>query len=539
MSVWYLELDDEITDAVARLRAARDERVVLVVPPGSRIGTGRINFRLLAREAASRGLAIAVVSGDAQVRALAASAGLAVYATVAGSEAAEAVAGDASAAAGVAAASGGGEAASIAVPAVSPAIATLTTAPGPSGAAAVVMPGSRSARDDRTRTPTIARRPRSRRAMAVVGGGLALVTLLGGGALYNVYATSTATIGLVLTAHPVAPVDLTLVVDPDRPTDAATGVVQGQWRPVPVSVSGTVIAHGSTPLVTTAVGTVTFANHSTNPIPIPEETLVSTPAGVAFRTQTLVQVPAGGTADVPVRAVQSGQGGNVPAFAITRMDPLLADSLSSGTVVNKEATTGGDSVEQPIIVQADYDSTLSALTNQIDDALATAAAEPVSLPPGLVAYPETVVPGDLVLSPQNVVGQPVASMGLTASMVGSVLTASRADLERVATGMFHSSVPPGTDLVEPSISVDLGTAALQDGLVTYHATASGQAFNQSVDPVAVKESVLGRPRSEAQGILEDLGTTTITMSPDFMPNLPDDPNRILLNITTPPEGPAQ
>ena len=32
MSVWYLELDDEITDAVARLRAAKDERVVFVVP---------------------------------------------------------------------------------------------------------------------------------------------------------------------------------------------------------------------------------------------------------------------------------------------------------------------------------------------------------------------------------------------------------------------------------------------------------------------------------------------------------------------------
>ena len=88
MSVWYLELDDEITDAVARLRAAKDDRVVFVVPPGSRIGTGRINFRLLAREAETRGLGIALVSGDAQVRALAASAGLPVFATVSESEAA-------------------------------------------------------------------------------------------------------------------------------------------------------------------------------------------------------------------------------------------------------------------------------------------------------------------------------------------------------------------------------------------------------------------------------------------------------------------
>ena len=76
MSVWYLDLDDEITDAVARLRAAKDDKVVLVLPPGSRIGTGRINFRLLAREAETRGLTVAIVSSDAQVRALASTAGL-------------------------------------------------------------------------------------------------------------------------------------------------------------------------------------------------------------------------------------------------------------------------------------------------------------------------------------------------------------------------------------------------------------------------------------------------------------------------------
>src|SRR5262245_35090645 len=86
MSVWYLELDDEITDAVARLRAAKDDRVVFVVPAGSRIGTGRINFRLLAREAISRDLRIALVSGDPQVRALAASAGLPTYSSVGESE---------------------------------------------------------------------------------------------------------------------------------------------------------------------------------------------------------------------------------------------------------------------------------------------------------------------------------------------------------------------------------------------------------------------------------------------------------------------
>jgi hypothetical protein len=76
MAVWYLDNDDEITDAVARLRDTDDEHVVLVVPPGSRIATGRINFKLLAREARSRDLTLAVASPDEQVRTMAASAGV-------------------------------------------------------------------------------------------------------------------------------------------------------------------------------------------------------------------------------------------------------------------------------------------------------------------------------------------------------------------------------------------------------------------------------------------------------------------------------
>ena len=83
MAVWYLDNDDEITDAVARLRNATDEQVVFVVPTGSRIATGRINFKLLGREAAARGLRLAIASPDAQVRAMAASAGVLGLATAA------------------------------------------------------------------------------------------------------------------------------------------------------------------------------------------------------------------------------------------------------------------------------------------------------------------------------------------------------------------------------------------------------------------------------------------------------------------------
>ena len=76
-TIVYLDADDEITSAAARIRAADDARVALVLPFGSRVATSRINFRLLAREALVTGRRLDIVAPDASARALAASAGLA------------------------------------------------------------------------------------------------------------------------------------------------------------------------------------------------------------------------------------------------------------------------------------------------------------------------------------------------------------------------------------------------------------------------------------------------------------------------------
>jgi hypothetical protein len=79
MTVCYLDVDDEITNAVARLRGADEGSVVLVLPPGSRIATSRINFRLLAREAGDLGRRLSIVSHESGVRQVAVSAGVPAY----------------------------------------------------------------------------------------------------------------------------------------------------------------------------------------------------------------------------------------------------------------------------------------------------------------------------------------------------------------------------------------------------------------------------------------------------------------------------
>ena len=81
--ILYLDVDDEITSAAARIRRAEGNRVVLVLPYGSRVATSRINFRLLARDALMHEKRLSIVAPDGATRALAASAGLPVFASVA------------------------------------------------------------------------------------------------------------------------------------------------------------------------------------------------------------------------------------------------------------------------------------------------------------------------------------------------------------------------------------------------------------------------------------------------------------------------
>ena len=82
-TILYLDVDDEITTAAARIRGAADKTVAIVLPAGSRLATSRINFRLLAREGLERNRVLSIVAADPAARAIAASAGLPVYASVA------------------------------------------------------------------------------------------------------------------------------------------------------------------------------------------------------------------------------------------------------------------------------------------------------------------------------------------------------------------------------------------------------------------------------------------------------------------------
>ena len=64
----YLDVEEEISELIERLRRTPSQEVPVVVPARSRIGQSRFNFRLLRDYAREFGKRIAIISNDRAVQ---------------------------------------------------------------------------------------------------------------------------------------------------------------------------------------------------------------------------------------------------------------------------------------------------------------------------------------------------------------------------------------------------------------------------------------------------------------------------------------
>ena len=452
----YLEVDDEITSAAARIRDAEAPRIAVVLPYGSRVATSRINFRLLSRDALTHDKRLSIVSGDAATRALAASAGLPVFGSVAEYEsslvgledeqpsgtaapaAAAAVAGAlatpargtpaqpigsagsdgtlglvvpaAGAAAVVAAEAAGaasGSAASSAIPIAPPGDTIRTPVPRdptsidgerPSssrwGPPPAAGPGSVAAAGGRSRV----------RTPWLVGGAiLALAVLVAGVGIYLLLPS--AAISVTPRQEPVGPIDITVTADTTASgPDASALVVPAQQVPVPVSVSDTFNATGKRVALTNATGNVRFQNlDPTSTNRIAAGSVVRTNSGIRFRTAATVTVP---RAELITIGTQITLTPGRVVVKVTAVDGGPDGNVDAGTIVivpsgenslflkvsNPEPTTGGTSQEFTRVTQADVDGALAALNVSLAEAFTEAMADPALVTNGQTVFPAT---GDL------------------------------------------------------------------------------------------------------------------------------------------------
>jgi hypothetical protein len=563
-TIVYLDADDEITSAAARIRAADDARVGLVLPFGSRVATSRINFRLLAREALVTGRRLDIVAPDQAARALAASAGLAVFGSVGEYESALDAIDDAEDPTidlrdiGLGAATVAAPAPPAALPGgdgrpIDPSRDTAPTqrvpepitepasddygAPGIATGAAYSAPvvASRGVRTERPR------RGISGRAVAV---GVVLLLLLGAGAVAAVTVLPTADITVTPSIETIGPIEFSVTADPAATTvDPEAGVIPATTVQVPVTVSGEFPATGTKVVREKATGGVRFTNcDPSSAYTIPKGSVVSTRSGIGFELDESVFLPVAGisgsppnvsvrcsTSEVAVTAAKSGPDGNVDAGEIRVVPARYNRNLVR--VTNPSATSGGSREEFPEVTRQDVDAAVAKLN---EDALARFQADlddPATLPEGTTVFPETAAIGELTpdVDPTTLVEQQVETFTLSLSGSGSAQAVDASPIEAIAAQRLEDAIGEGYELVDGSTTIDIGEGSVVGGVITFPVDGSAKQL-RPLDAAALERDVLGLSKADAETALADYGEVAIVLWPGYVTSVPTIDGRVTLVV---------
>jgi hypothetical protein len=589
MAIFYLDIDDEITSAAARIRGTQDLVVVLVLPAGSRIATSRINFRLLAREAQQRSRRLSIVAPDASARALAATAGLPAFASTMEYEsslAQPAGVGEEAAAPATVPAVGVAVQPPAPAPDAGPAVAQarrltpdelaardVALAGGVAGGASGSTPSSASSVRDVNRDAgrlempephaTAARlgpstglgpardqaatpRPRRRRRTALLVGLLvvAFLGVAGGAAAYLLLPS--ASIVLTIRSAPLAPVEFVVTADPAATAlNATAGVVPALILDLPLSASGTFKATGKRVSETAATGSVQWSNRDfLHNYLIKKGSVVSTVAGTKFVTSEDVLLPQAqisgpcnpspctltpSSRGVGITAANPGTDGNVAAGTI-RQVPSSYDP-SAIKVTNPAPTTGGTHQEFPKVIQKDVTAALASLGKQLDAKLVAGAAAPAGLAAGSTAFPETATRGAATptVDPTTLVDQEVAQFDLGVTATGAVVTVDQAPILALGEARLAAAVPADRDMVAGSALVTAGPGTVDGQRVRFGVTARAESAPR-VDESALRTQLKGRSPTEARAILGAYGDATVTLWPGWATRIPTFDARVDLRV---------
>ncbi len=569
MTIVYLDVDDEITSAAARIRTAEEVDVALVLPAGSRIATSRINFRLLAREATERNRRLSIVAPEASTRALAASAGLPVFASVVEyGEGRGGTGGGPGSSPGFVAAAGAegvpdaaGTVGSAGLPpGIAAASLAAAAAVGPGGAprpaaagASVSAPGAGSLEASAAGPQMSSARDGSRPRAAVgastglsAGGpvaspgrrrwplvlalllGVALLAGTGAAAGYVLLPTATVTVRLV--GEPVGPIAFAGTADPDTViVDPATATIPATRIALPLAASGTFPATGTRVEEAAATGAVQWQNcDPSRSYTIPARTIVRTSSGVGFATTDGILVPVAILSGAPpnlrvkcqvrsvdVVAVRPGPSGNVDAGTIRLVPGIYDPGLV--LVTNPAATSGGIREEFPKVESKDVTAAVAALTGQLDEQLAVAAAAPPGLAPGATPYPETARRGEPVPSEPlaDIVGRETETFDLALTADGTVVAADPAPLEAIGEARITAMVPEGMQVREGSVRVEIGAGIVEGETIRYPVVARAEAV-RDISPDEVRAAIAGKTPAEARELLAEYGDVEIVVWPDWV-----------------------
>lgn len=288
-----------------------------------------------------------------------------------------------------------------------------------------------------------------------------------------------------------------------------------------------------------ASGEVVFSNLIESEVTIPAGTIVSTsgrePARFATTREAVLAAGVGQEVSVPVQATEDtgGARGNIEANLIVNIDGDLARLLA---VRNPQPTTGGSVREQSLVTRADYDNLLVLGRERVrQDALARLSE---NLSGTQFVAPESIEITNLGSEEATYdafVGDAADTLTITIRANVRALIVDEQSARSAALAKLSAQIPPGRRLVLDSIQYERGPVRTENGQTTFTLSASGNVA-AAVDAERVRQRIAGMDVQSAldtlnQGwLLDPRRAPEIEVWPAILGRLPVLPIRIGVSV---------
>jgi hypothetical protein len=328
--------------------------------------------------------------------------------------------------------------------------------------------------------------------------------------------------------------EFTVRADPQARTVNLAGTLPAE--PIRVVVEGRdqLIVSGSASLpYQSAGGLVTFTNLSDREIQIPNGSVVSTTGQPAIRfttTRAGVAAPGpGATVNLPVRALQAGEAGNISAGEIKAIEGPLGIEL---TATNPRPFSGGSDITSLAPSARDYDR----LSTRLHEALRQTALGELraSLEPGDLLIEDTL---ELSRTPEEVFQpasiQPANELTLHLRLEFSARVARNSDLVNLAESVLNARLPAGfRPLAGSLLLTPLEAPEIAPNGRAQWSMLALRRIQAEISPAEAFQMALGlEPQAARQKLAQTLPLgelPEIIMIPRWWPRLPLLPFRISL-----------
>jgi hypothetical protein len=544
----YVDIDDEITTVIDKVRSSSGRVVALVLPKRATVFQSVVNMKLLKRNAESAKKHLVLVTTEAGLLPLAGAVGLHVAATPqskpeipsAGSPAAEAEAiadEDTSDAAGEAytAANAGdrpiGELAGF--DGTAQEVETLRLPEDEPPAAEAAESAKRPGKDKRLKVPNF-----NRFRIRLLLGGLLLVGAVVG--LYFCLVVLPKAVIVVSTKTSSVNVNLTAVLNPSAPAlDTSKSILPAKIEQQQKTTTQQATTTGEKNNGVAATGTVTLSACETTlsfPDPVPAGTGLSV-NGLTFITQDVTKFSHSGivnngtcfvyqpTSDTSVAAQNVGAKYNVSSVSFT----VAGRSDVSGTGT---AAGGTDNIIH-IVAQADIDNAKQKLAATDSTAVKT-SLEQALRQEGKYPVPATFASSKPIVTTSNNAGDQADTVTVTQSVTYTMYGVGRNDLETLVKANITNQIDTqGQSIVNNGL--DAATIAVTDtsGSVEHISLQTAATVGPVIDPAVIKKQVAGKKIGDVKAYINGLpGVTSVDvrLSPFWVSSVPTNLSKITVTV---------